>query len=151
VTLALLATAASLLLSGCPGTDPADCNCPNLVEAASSIDWIGDGTAPDSVATGAGTRRFPREVMLFYEVPDIAEAQQEVEDRLRSFPSVFVVGQDSEGSVEFRSDEWRVYVGGYSAEGIREMSIFVYMVDDDERAAEILAPVAEVLGTTGSQ
>ncbi|MCP4307235.1 MAG: hypothetical protein GY788_20670 [bacterium] len=149
--IALVAIAAALLLSGCPGTtDPMSCNCPKLVETVQPIDWIGDGTTPSSIDPYPGpSERLSHHVILNYEVADaaaIAALQQQVEDRLKSFPTVFQTGADRQGSVEFVSDDWIVYIGGVIHEGTTSMTVFVY-IDDDDHAAEILAPIAEVLGT----
>ena len=45
----------------------------------------------------------------------------------------------------FADDRWRVHV---QTGGPTVIVIFVSIVDDDARAAEILAPVLEALGTT---
>ena len=140
--------AAGLLLSGCPNTtDPMSCNCPNLLDTATSIDWTGDGTAPSSVNSYPGGT-LPHQAVLNYDVADaaaIASAQQQVEDRLKSFPAVFQARADRQGSVEFVGADWIVYVGGVILEDRTSMTVFVY-IDEDDRAAEILEPIADVLG-----
>ncbi len=149
---ALLAIAIAVLLSGCPGPDPADCNCPNLIETASSIDWLGDGTAPSRVTTSAGVPSFPREAILHFEVSDVAETQQQVEDRLKSFPTVFQIGRDYQGSGTFNTDDWSIYVGSVVVEDLPSVVLVrVGIVDDDGNAPTILAPIVEVLGTVPTQ
>jgi hypothetical protein len=141
---------AAVLLGGCPAQNPIDGRCPNMEAIVSSIDWIGDGTPNLSTyndKTGGGD--YPCSVDVYYEASDGVEVQRQVEDRLKSFPSVFTVENDSKYSVEFVADDWRVAVGvhRYNDERGDQIGVFIWMIDRDNRAAEILAPIVDVLGT----
>ncbi len=109
---------------------------------------MGDGSPPSEVTDAGGSSL---QVILYYASSAPYEKQQQVEDRLKSFPDVFKIGQDPQGSATFGSDKWSVYVGGAKLdESTYAVSIFVE-TPDDEHAAEVLAPIVEVLGTIPPQ
>ncbi len=126
--------------------DPSgQCECPNLEATATSIDWIGDGTVPDE--TLSGVRFDPAELMLTvsYNTPDFIEVQIEVEERLREAGFDVVETTPFIGFIE--EEEWSVTVGTAGNEDDPMVAISVLIVDDDARAAELLAPLVDALGT----
>jgi len=121
------------------------CECPNLEATATSIDWIGDGTVPDE--TLSGIQGDPAELMLTvsYNTPDRIEVQVQVEERLRQ--AGFDVTDPTPFLGRIDRDEWTLIVATSGSEDDPKVAISVLMVNDDARAAEILAPLVDALGT----
>lgn len=148
LSIGVLAIAASVLLSGCPPQEPADGDYPKLEATVASIDWIGDGIAPSGVEIKPGGSRLQIRTEVEYPTPDSTALQLKIEERLKSFPTVFLVTADREGYVLVEGDDWEVYVviSGLD-DGTPSVSLGVSTVDNDDRAVESLAPIIEVLGT----
>lgn len=144
----VLAIAASVLLSGCPVQHPEDGDFPKLEAAVASIDWIGDGAEPSGVDIVPGGR-LPIRAVFWYEASDNDALRVEVERRLTSFDTVFTVLSDGVDAMSFEGQGWRVYVMNDTLDDGRPIvSFWVDTKADDREAAESLAPVIEVLGTT---
>ena len=141
-----------LVASACrvePGDPGGGCNCPNLEATATSIDWIGDGTVPDEIRSSFqdSFQGDPAEMNVFvlYNTPDRIEVQIQVEERLRQ--AGFDVVETTPFGADIEGDEWTVGVTTSGGEENPRIAIFVRIVDDDARAAEILAPLVDALGT----
>jgi hypothetical protein len=140
-----------LVASACTivGDASTGCDCPNLEATATSIDWIGDGTVPDEIRSSFqySSRGDPDQLMVsvFYNTPDRIEVQVQVEERLRQ--AGFDVTDPTPFLGRIDRDEWTVIVATSGSEDDPKVSISVLMVDDDARAAEILAPFVDALGT----
>ena len=136
-----------LVVSACvSGGDPSGwCECPNLEATATSIDWIGDGTVPDEVSSGVRSDLDQLRVTILYNTPDRIEVQIEVEERLREAGFDVVETTPYIGFIE--EEEWSVTVGTAGNEDDPKVGISVLIVDDDARAAELLAPLVDALGT----
>ncbi|VAV93695.1 hypothetical protein MNBD_ACTINO02-1015 [hydrothermal vent metagenome] len=136
-----------LVVSACVSVgDPTEfCQCPELEATAASIDWIGDDTAPDEVSRSTSVAPLELAVIVSYNTPDRTEAQAQVEERLREAGFDVVETTPFGGRIE--GDEWSVHVQTSGSEEDQEVAIFVSIVDDDARAAEILAPLVDALGT----
>jgi hypothetical protein len=140
-----------LVVSACTivGDVSTGCGCPNLEATATSIDWIGDGTVPDEIQSSFqdSFQGDPAEmkVTVFYNTPDFIEVQIEVEERFRTVGFDVVETTPYIGIVE--SEEWLVSVSPSGGEENPRVAIFVRIVGDDARAAEILAPLVDALGT----
>ncbi len=136
-----------LVVSACvSGGDPSGwCECPNLEATATSIDWIGDGTVPDEVSSGVRSDLDQLRVTIFYNTPDRIEVQVQVEERLRE--AGFDVTDPTPFLGRIDRDEWTVIVATSGSEDDPMVGISVLIVDDDARAAELLAPLVDALGT----
>ncbi len=121
------------------------CDCPNLEATATSIDWIGDGTIPDEVSSGLRGDPAKLRVSVFYNTPDFIEVQIQVEERLRE--AGFTVTDPTPFSGLIEEDEWSMSVTTSGTEDDPMVGISVLIVDDDARAAELLAPLVDALGT----
>jgi hypothetical protein len=53
---------------------------------------------------------------------------------------------ESESGVIVAGTDWSISVQSASVSDVPALQIMVHIIDDDERAAEILAPVIETLG-----
>ena len=143
-----LAAVFMVVVSACrvePGDPGASCECPNLEATATSIDWIGDGTVPDEIQSSS--LGDPAQLMLTvsYNTPDRIEVQVEVEDRLRD--AGFTVTDPTPFIGYIEEEEWAVTVRTAGNEENPMFGVVVKIVDDDARAAEILAPLVDALGT----
>ena len=120
--------------------------CVNLQTTVSSIDWLGDGTPPDAVESSyPGEPDFPLQTNVWYEDPTDAEAtRQDIVRRLKE--AEFVPVAEGPRGARFRGMEWQVTVGVIGSDPPLVM-VTVDIVDDDARAAEILAPIVDALGT----
>ncbi len=137
-----------LVVSACTWNwgDPSGlCECPNLEATATSIDWIGDGTVPDEILGSSTGDPAEMRVAVLYNSPDRIELQIKVEERLRD--AGFAVTDPTPFSGLVEEDEWSVSVTTSGSEENPRISIVVMIVDDDARAAEILAPLVDALGT----
>ncbi|HDL41620.1 MAG TPA: hypothetical protein ENG98_01230 [Actinobacteria bacterium] len=140
-----------LVASACTivGDASTGCDCPNLEATVTSIDWIGDGTIPDEIQSSFqyGSRGDPAKlrVSVYYNTPDRVEVQVQVEERLREAGFDVVETTPFAGVVE--AEEWLVSVRTSGGEENPRVSVFVRIVDDDARAAELLAPLVDALGT----
>ncbi|MCP4308712.1 MAG: hypothetical protein GY788_28330 [bacterium] len=147
LTAGVMAVAASVLLSGCPVQEPADGDFPKLEAALASIDWVGDGSVPPGVEIRPGGA-LPIMATFGYASPDAAALQLEIENRLKSFDTVFTLTGDSIDTASFSGDNWEVHVSRRAqTDGTPIASIWVETVADDDAAVESLAPIIEVLGT----
>lgn len=120
--------------------------CDTLEATVSSLDWLGDGTLPDKVQSSYGVQEgVPLRTELVYEGPSDAEAEwEQTMARLRDAGLSIPVDASS---VHDEGDEWRIrgrVLDGYSPP---MLEVIADMVDDDARAAEILGPVVDALGT----
>ena len=140
-----------VVLSACTivGDVGTGCNCPNLEATATSIDWIGDGTVPDEIRSSFqdSFQGNPAEmrVAVLYNTPDRIEVQVQVEERLRE--AGFDVTDPTPFSGLIEEDEWSMSVTTSGTEENPRVSIVVMIVGDDARAAELLAPLVDALGT----
>lgn len=147
LTVVPIAIVLALLLTSCPGDEVSedDCACPNLRAAAESIDWLGDGTAPVLVETNIAVAPYLLQTRVLLETSDQVVSQQQTENRLKE--AGFTIVDDRVFSARFESRDWSVGVGTSGTDEEPRVSIVVRIIDDDARAAEILAPVSEALGT----
>ncbi len=137
-----------LVVSACTWNwgDPSGlCECPNLEATATSIDWIGDATVPDEILSGVRYDPDQLRLTILYNSPDFIELQVEVEDRLRD--AGFTVTDPTPFVGYIEEDEWSLSVTTSGTEDDPKVSVSLLMVDDDARAAEILAPLVDALGT----
>ena len=133
-----------LLMSACiVEPETRFCACPNLETVAPTIDWMGTGQLPEIVDDSSpGSRGLRHRVALHYEstnaLGDLAVAVQRLTD------AGFRRTDDSNQS--FRGEEWLLILG---PGGTVEQPLVILFVDitDDERAAEILQPLMDALGT----
>lgn len=119
--------------------------CDTFEATVSSIDWLGDGTSPDKIQSSYGVQAgVPLRTDLGYEGLADAEADwEQTMARLRD--AGFSIPVDG-SAVHADGDEWRIrgrVLDGYSPP---MLEVTVDMVDDDARAAEILAPIVDALG-----
>lgn len=148
VVLVAAACADDVVIIGDPGSGRV-CEigqCDTLEATGSTIDWLGDGTPPDKIQSSYGVQAgVPLRTDLWYEGLADAEADwEQTMDRLRD--AGFSIPVDA-SSVHGEGDEWRIrgrVLDGYSPP---MLEVTVDMVDDDARAAEILAPITDALGT----
>ncbi len=147
-----LAAVFMVVVSACrvePGDPGGGCNCPNLEATATSIDWVGDGTVPDEIRSSFQDRfqGDPAEmrVAVFYNTPDRIDVQIQVEERLRE--AGFDVTDPTPFSGRIDEEEWSMSVLTAGNEENPQVAVIVRLVDDDARAAEILAPLVDALGT----
>ncbi len=136
-----------LVASACTivGDVSTGCDCPNFEATATSIDWVGDGTAPDEIRSNIEFDPPGLQLIVLYNTPDRVEVQVEVEERLRDAGFSVVETTPFVGFIE--EEEWSVTVGTAGSEYDPKVGIAVRVVDDDARAAEILAPLVDGLGT----
>ncbi len=137
-----------LVVSACVvvSMDPSGlCECPNLEATAGSIDWIGDGTVPDEVRSGIQGDPARLKVTILYNTPDRIEVQVAVEDRLRD--AGFTVTDPTPFSGRIETEEWSLSVRTSGSEEKPRVAVVIELVDDDARAAEILVPLVDALGT----
>lgn len=131
---------------GDPGENPCvPGECDNLEATVSSIDWLGDGSPPDAAESYPHMEPdLPLQTNVWYEDPTDAEAtRQHVVDRLSD--AGFEPVPDRKSS--FQGDEWQVRVGVLIGADPPLVKVTVDIVDNDARAAEILAPIVDALGT----
>lgn len=148
LTIGVLAVTASLILSGCPPQEPADGQYPRLEAALASIDWTGNGSQPTGVGIRPGGNELPIMTTLSYPSEDAAALQLEIENRLKSFDTVFILTADSLDTASFSGDQWVVHVSRKALpDGSPTASIWVETVADDEAAVQSVDSIIEVLGT----
>ncbi len=146
-----LAAVFMLVVSACTivGDVSTGCGCPNLEATAGSIDWVGDGTVPDEMQSSFqdSFQGDPAEmkVTVFYNTPDFVELQIQVEERLRA--AGFDVTDPTPFSGRIDEEEWSMSVLTAGNEENPQVAVIVRLVDDDARAAEIVAPLVDALGT----
>ena len=146
VSLLVLVVVMSLVSAAClvPGDGETDdpCRCPNLEAVAPTIDWIGRGEEPVTVLSNFGREGFRHRVDLHYASSD------ELVDLDAAVMRLSAAGfrRTDDGDQSFRADEWLVLL---KASGTDEQPLVVLFVEitDDERAAEILQPLLDALGT----
>lgn len=149
-SLPIVLLVASLLLGGCWGDkyDYIDCDCPLSEDFVALIDWMGNGTAPDSLSSysddGDG---FVHVNVTYSSFRDFDEAAASYERLLvRLDKDGIELGQLRFGSREFElsltppfADDpngWRIRIG-------------VRTHATDAEAIEIFAPLAAALGVRG--
>lgn len=144
---AFLAIALALILSGCPApdNDGDDCSCPNLEATVSSIDWVGDGAYQPSIEAGTAVSRYRLQVTVLWDSPD-REAEQKLL-AARFADAGFTNVDDEEYYDLFQGDDWQVHIQTGGTEDEPKVVVFVRIAGDDRRAAEILAPLVDALGT----
>ncbi len=137
----------TLVASACTivGDVSTGCDCPNFEATATSIDWIGDGTAPDEIRSNIEFDPPGLQLIVLYNTPDFVELQVQVEDRLRQLG--FTVEDTTPFIGVAQGNEWTVAIRTAGSEDSPMLGISVLIVDDDARAAEILAPLVDALGT----
>lgn len=146
VSLLVLVVVMSLVSAAClvPGDGETDdpCRCPNLEAVAPTIDWLGTQGGPDRVSSNFGREGFRHRVDLHYASSEALVDLELAVTRLAE--AGFRRTDDSDQS--FRGDEWLVLL---KASGTDEQPLVVLFVEitDDERAAEILQPLVDALGT----
>lgn len=149
LTVAILAVVATGCYSSRSETgDP--CMCPNLEAVAASIDWLGDGTPPsDSDTTYQGSED-PLVLAARVSYADVGEgpaAQAAIAQRM--IDAGFTLTDDTGGKWVFETDEWlvRVRLTKESNDATESYPWVWVQIGDDDRAAEILAPITNALGT----
>ncbi len=141
-----LAIVLSLLLSSCPSPDENDPpSFPNLEATVTSIDWAGDGVTRGEVEAHGGTDEFPLRVAVSFSVTDSAAGQQALTDRFLSAGLTRV--EEFRHSDTFQEDDWQIHIERDGSLQNPAVKVWVNTVGNDTRAAEILAPVADALGT----
>lgn len=149
--------AAALVASACygdrsfgdPGPTPCDPGeCDNLQSTVMSIDWLGDGTPPDAATSYPHQEPdLPLQTNVWFSgLPDAEAARQDIVGRLED--AGFRTVAEGGGGSQFRGTEWQTTIVVIFGEGpLDNVQVTVDIVDDDARAAEILAPISDALGT----
>lgn len=143
---------AAVLLTGCQGrfesADP--CECPNLEAVATSIDWLGDGTPPSDSDTDYRGSDDPRVLAAYVSYSDVGDgpaAQTAIAQRM--IDAGFTLTDDTGGKWVFETDDWlvRVRLTKESSDATESYPWVWVQISDDDRAAEILSPITNALGT----
>lgn len=145
-------TLAAIAIAGCGAGETGDpCKCPNLERSASSIDWLGDGTPPSLTTSDERVSEAPYVLTAFVElsgVDDGPTAQAAIAQRM--IDAGFSVVDNDGGEWRFEDEEWSVLVTRTRESSTSDSSyplLWVQIVDDDDRAPQILAPIVDALGT----
>lgn len=149
--------ALAVLLVGCaPGGDGSEpsgrCDCPNTESIVRKIDWLGDGTAPNTVASGSfgpeGSQTPHVQVRFksFTDPGDALAALGRLVDRLEDAGLEPVVGNAQR--VQVRSEEASVIATASEPfAGDTIMTVDVRISVDDRFATAALQPFVDALGT----
>ncbi len=122
--------------------------CGNLQATVERIDWLGDSTPPDTTESLAGVEPdLPLQTNVWFsDLPDAEATRQEIVGRLED--AGFRTVAEGGGGSQFRGTEWQTTIAVIFGEGpLDNVQVTVDIVDDDARAAEILAPISDALGT----
>ncbi|MCP3975537.1 MAG: hypothetical protein GY720_13715 [bacterium] len=117
---------------------------PRLEAALATIDWTGDGTISRGGGVRPGGDELPVETAVPYFTTEPETLELEIENRLKSFDTVFTLISYGAGPTIFAADNLKIYVPDT---GRSPVAIWVATLADEDAAIESLEPVIEVLGT----
>ena len=149
----IMIVALSLVLSGCLfGDDVTSCECPMLKSAAAEIDWLGNAAEVRRMTDwSGGTYLFPLEATVWLESASVEADMETIVRRLEAAgfgPAIRY--EESTGwawRIEDVNAQWIVEVKRLASLDVWSPAVSVLMIDDDDRANEILAPLVDTLGS----